>query len=81
VSAARIKKRNWGWIGGGSGGGVLIGALTGGPVGAAIGAGAGAGAGVAAAAITGRKQVNLPAESELTFRLTRPLSVPQRAKG
>ena len=42
----------------------MIGALAGGPIGAAIGAGAGAGAGVAGAAITGRKQVRLPAETE-----------------
>ena len=73
------KKRNFAWIGGGTGGGLLIGALAGGPVGAAIGAGSGAAAGLAGAAITGKKQVSLPVESELTFRLSRPLTVPDRS--
>jgi len=72
------KKRNLAWIGGGSGGGALIGAIAGGPIGAAIGAGSGAAAGVAGAAITGRKHVSLPVETELTFHLSRPLAVPDR---
>jgi hypothetical protein len=71
------KKHNWAWIGGGGGGGILIGALAGGPVGAAIGAGSGVAAGMAGAAITGKRQVSLPAETVLTFHLSRPLTVPE----
>lgn len=42
--------------------------LTGGP--------AGAGAGTATAAFTGKKDIRLPAETPLTFRLARPVTVP-----
>lgn len=62
-------------IGGGAAGGAIIGALAGGGKGAAIGAGAGAGAGTAVAGGTGGKNVNLPAESTLSFKLTQPVSV------
>jgi hypothetical protein len=71
------KKRNIALIGGGGGGGALIGALAAGGKGALIGGPVGAGAGLAVAAITGRKQVTIPAESAMTFRLTRPLTVPE----
>jgi len=67
--SARHKKRNVVLIGGGSGLGALIGGLAGGAKGALIGAGAGAGAGTAGAAATGKKDVSLPAETLLTFRL------------
>lgn len=66
---ASHKKRNWGMIGGGSGFGALVGGLAGGAKGLLIGAGAGAAAGTATAVFTGRKQVRMPAESVLTFRL------------
>lgn len=69
------KKRNWTLIGGGSGVGALIGGLASGGTGALIGAGAGAAAGTTGAAITGKKQVGVPAEAQITFRLTQPLSV------
>jgi hypothetical protein len=69
------KKRNWLFIGGGAAGGALIGGLAGGGAGAAIGAGAGAGAGTAAAAITGKKEIRFPAEAQITFRLTDPVTV------
>lgn len=69
------KKRNWLFIGGGAAGGALIGGLAGGGSGAAIGAAAGAGAGTAAAAITGKKEIRLPAETMLAFRLTEPVTV------
>lgn len=67
--SARHKKRNLVLIGGGSGLGALIGGLAGGGKGALIGAGAGAAAGTAGAAATGKKEVSLPAETLLTFRL------------
>jgi hypothetical protein len=69
------KKRNIALIGGGAGVGAAIGALAGGGAGALIGAGAGATAGTATAAFTGRKQVRVPVESALTFRLRRPVSL------
>jgi hypothetical protein len=62
-------KRSAGFIGGGAGLGALIGGLAGGGKGAAIGALAGGGAGTAGSAFTGNKQIVLPAETLLTFRL------------
>jgi hypothetical protein len=62
-------------IGGGAGLGALIGGLAGGGKGAAIGAAAGAGAGTAGAAFTGNKDIVLPAESTLSFKLLQPLEV------
>ena len=60
-------KRDAGFIGGGAAGGALIGALAGGGKGAAIGAAAGAGAGTAGAAATGKKDIEFPAETRLSF--------------
>lgn len=75
-SGQRHRKRNALWIGGGSGTGALIGGLAGGPVGMLVGASSGAAAGLAGALVTGRKQVSLPAETLLTFRLRAPVNVP-----
>jgi hypothetical protein len=61
--------------GGGAGLGALIGGLAGGGKGAAIGALAGAGAGTGGAAFTGNKDIMLPAESALSFKLQQPLEV------
>jgi hypothetical protein len=60
-------KRDAGFIGGGAAGGAIIGALAGGGTGAAIGAGAGAGAGTVGAAATGKKDIEYPAETRLSF--------------
>src|SRR5437016_3280642 len=61
--------------GGGAGVGALIGGLAGGGKGAAIGAIAGAGAGGAGSAFTGNKNIVLPAESALSFKLEQPLEI------
>lgn len=68
-------KRNWTLIGGGTGVGTLIGAIAGGGKGAAIGAAAGAGAGTAAAAATGKKDIVIPVESQLSFKLSQAVSI------
>lgn len=61
--------------GGGAALGALIGGLAGGGKGAAIGAGVGGGGGLAASGATGGKNVNLPAETRLTFTLRESLTI------
>ena len=63
------KGRDAGAIGGTAAAGAIIGALAGGGKGAAIGAGAGAAAGTAGAAATGKKDIRIPVETILTFRV------------
>ncbi len=61
--------------GGGAGVGALIGGLAGGGKGALIGALAGGGAGTGGAAFTGNKDIVIPAESALSFKLEQPLEI------
>ena len=65
--------------GGGAAFGAIVGALAGGGKGAAIGALAGGGAGTAGAAFTGKKDIVLPAETRLHFKLAQPLTIPAPA--
>ena len=67
-------KRTAIFAGGGGGLGALVGGLAGGGKGALIGGLAGAGAGTAAGAYTGSRDVVIPAESVITFRLTQALT-------
>ena len=68
-------KRTAVMIGGGAGAGALIGALAGGGKGAAIGAAVGAGAGTAGTYFTGNKDIVLPAETVVSFKLLQPIEV------
>jgi hypothetical protein len=68
-------KRSAVMIGGGAGLGALIGGLAGGGKGAAIGAAAGAGAGTGGAAFTGNKEIVIPAESAVAFKLSQPATL------
>jgi hypothetical protein len=76
VRSAKGKgKRSAALIGGGAGLGAIIGGIAGGGKGAAIGALAGGGAGTAGTAFTGNKDIVLPAESALSFKLEQPLEL------
>jgi BON domain len=61
--------------GGGAAGGALIGGLAGGGKGAGIGALVGAGAGLVGGALTGNKQIEIPAESAIQFTLAAPITI------
>jgi hypothetical protein len=68
-------KRTAVMAGGGAALGGIVGALAGGGKGAAIGMAAGGGAGAGGAAFTGNKDIVLPAESAVTFELSKALEV------
>ena len=68
-------KRSAVMTGGGAGIGALIGGLAGGGKGAAIGAVVGGGGGLAASAGTGGQNVELPAETRITFKLTQSVTI------
>lgn len=73
-----MNKRTGKYVGGGALAGTLIGAIAGGGKGAAIGALAGGAAGAGAQVLTKGSKVNVPAESELKFRVAQDLHL-QRA--
>jgi hypothetical protein len=81
IEAKGRGKRSATMIGGGGAGGALIGGLAGGGKGAAIGALAGAAAGTAGATMTGKRDVGLPAETIVSFRLSRSLVLPPPLPG
>jgi hypothetical protein len=68
-----MNRRTATMVGGGALLGTLVGAIAGGGKGAAVGAAVGAGAGAATQVLTRGQEVNVPAESELTFRLDQPI--------
>jgi len=68
-------KRSAAMIGGGAGLGMLIGGIASGGTGLLIGGLAGGGAGTAAAGLTGNKDLDIPAESIVHFKLAEDLVV------
>ena len=68
-------KRSAGLIGGGAGLGMLIGGIASGGTGLLIGGLAGGGAGTAAAGLTGNRDLDIPAESIVHFRLADDLTL------
>lgn len=69
------KSRNIKAVAGGAGLGALIGGLAGGGKGVAIGAAVGAGAGTGAAAATGKKNIEVPAETLFRFSLKKAVTI------
>jgi hypothetical protein len=67
-------------IGAGAALGAIIGAISGGGKGAAIGAGVGGGAGTGAVLFGHGKPALLPAETLLTFQLSRPATITEKLK-
>lgn len=68
-------KRSTAMIGGGAGLGMLIGGIASGGTGLLIGGLAGGGAGTAAAGLTGNRDLDIPAESIVKFRLADDLTL------
>jgi hypothetical protein len=68
-------KRSAAMIGGGAGLGMLIGGIASGGTGLLIGGLAGAGAGTAGAGLTGNRDLDIPAESIVHFKLSQDLMV------
>ena len=73
-------KRTAATTGGGAAGGALIGGIAGGGKGAGIGALVGAGAGFIGGTFTGNKQIEIPAETPLTFATSAPLTLPPSSR-
>ena len=72
-------KRSAAMMGGGAGLGMLIGGIATGGTGLLIGGLAGGGAGTAAAGLTGNRDLDIPAESVVHFKLAQDLVVQQQA--
>lgn len=68
-------KRSAAFIGGGSGLGMLVGGVASGGVGLLVGGLAGAGAGTAVAGMTGNRDIEIPSESIVHFKLANDLVV------
>ncbi|MGA9670142.1 MAG: hypothetical protein WBQ94_13095, partial [Terracidiphilus sp.] len=70
-------KRSAAMIGGGAGLGMLIGGVASGGVGLVVGGLAGGGAGTAAAGMTGNRDLDIPAETIVHFKLAQDLVIQQ----
>jgi hypothetical protein len=71
----RHGKHNFALMGGGVGSGLLIGALAAGGGGALIGGPIGLGVGTVAAVVTCKRDIRLPAETQVTFELATPATI------
>ena len=74
-SGIGANKRTGEFVGGGAVLGTILGAIAGGGKGAAIGAAAGAAAGAGGQILTQGREVRVPAESIINFRLDQPLLI------
>jgi hypothetical protein len=74
-------RRSAALIGGGAGMGMLIGGVATGGVGLLVGGLAGGGAGALGAAFTGNRDLSIPAESVVSFRLQNQLTLTPEAPG
>lgn len=72
------KKEDTAKIAGGAALGAIIGALGGGGKGAAIGTGAGAAAGTGAVLVTRGKAAVIPSETQIQFRLAKPVTITEK---
>jgi hypothetical protein len=68
-------KRTAAFIGGGAGAGMLIGGVASGGVGLLVGGLTGAAAGTLGAAFTGHRDIDIPAEAVINFRLDQPIQL------
>lgn len=75
LEAEDTKKRDAGIIGGAAGVGAVVGAIAGGGKGAVTGAVIGGGAGTGTVLATKGKEIDLPSETKLRFKLDQPLTV------
>ncbi len=71
--------RNTALIGGGAAAGAILGGIAGGGKGAVIGTAVGAGAGTGTAYVTGKHEIVLPSETELTFVIASDAPSPERS--
>jgi hypothetical protein len=71
--------RNTALIGGGAAAGAILGGIAGGGKGAIIGTAIGAGAGTGTAYVTGKREIVLPSETELTFVIASDAPAPERS--
>jgi hypothetical protein len=74
-------RRSAAFIGGGAGMGMLIGGVATGGVGLLVGGLAGGGAGALGAAFTGNRDLSIPAESVVSFRLQNELTLTPETQG
>ena len=76
--AERNRKNDAATIGAGAVLGAVIGAAAGGGKGAAVGAGAGGAAGAGAVLLSGGRNVTIPVETKLAFRVEKPITITER---
>ena len=76
--AERSRKNDAAKVGGGAVLGAIIGAAAGGGKGAGVGAGVGGAAGAGAVLLSGGRNVTIPVETKLIFRLEKPVTITER---